>query len=263
MTVCGNAQMVDVLLMEQEMTKWKSVRLLALAMTLAATAAMGQSGNNGARVGVGGFMLNVIAFEQCPAGEFQDSNRHQIAVQASFTGAGQDKTARTNKIFLRSGEDFSVEDGNACDDGASFYLPIDHVNCDGSCDLPDPTFTQYEVKARVVGRKGSGVRVASCVEETTDDSIIVDDDTTVTSLCSVESNVWVATRLTGSGKEQNRFENVSAELLTICVNTDDDPECDERIGLFDPRGQDYWWNWDTQGRPHVQLVFVPVQSGST
>jgi hypothetical protein len=244
------------------MTIRKSTRLLAIGMMLAATTAMAQSGNNGARVGNGGFMLNVIAFEQCPAGEFQDSSRHQIAVQASFTGSGQDKTVRTNKIFLKSGEEFWVADGNACDDGASFYLPIVHVNCDAGCDLPDPTFTQYEVRARIVGKKDSGVRVMSCVEETADDSIIVDDDTVAGTLCSVESNVWVATRLTGNGKEQNRFENVSAELLTICVDTDDDPECDERIGLFDARGQDYWWNWDTQGRPHVQLVFVPVQSGS-
>lgn len=241
----------------------KSPSLFALGAVLAVSAAVAQSGNNGASVGSGGYLLNVIAFEQCPAGEFVDSNRHQIAVQSNFSGNGQDKTVRTNKIFLQSGTDFWVEDGNACDDGASFHLPIQHVNCDSSCDLPDPTFTQYEVRARLVGKKGSTVAVTSCVEETADDSIIVDDDETAGSLCSVESNVWVATREVGNGKVQNKFENVSAELLSVCVDTDDDQQCDERIGLFDPRGQDYWWNWDPQGRPHVQLVFVPVQSGST
>jgi hypothetical protein len=87
----------------------------------------------------------------------------------------------------------------------------------------------------------------------------VTGEETFESLCSVgEGNVWVGTRTTGGGKTQNRWENVSAQLLTVCVNTDDDPECDDRVGLFDPAGEDYWWNVDTQGRPHVQLVFFPV-----
>ncbi len=57
---------------------------------------------------------------------------------------------------------------------------------------------------------------------------------------------------------------MSAELLTVCVDTIDDDItiCDDRIGLFDSAGEDYWWNWDTEGRPHVQLVFFPVQPSS-
>ena len=88
---------------------------------------------------------------------------------------------------------------------------------------------------------------------------------TFESLCSVGTeNIWVGTRTTGggSGKTQNRWENVSAQLLTVCIDTaiDVDLECDDRVGLFDAAGVDYWWNWDTQGRPHVQLVFFPVQA---
>jgi hypothetical protein len=238
---------------------------VAAAALLAATVVSAQGSNNGASVGSGGFLLNVIAFEQCPAGDFLDSNRHQIAVEANYTGNGTDKTAKTNKIFLKAGEDFQVYDGNACEGGAEFYLPISELNCDSGCDLIDPTFTEYEVRARLVGQPGGHVEVTSCVQETEDDSIIVDDDTlndTADSLCSVGSNVWVSTREVGNGKVQNKFENVSQELLTVCVDTDGDSTCDERIGLFDPRGQDYWWNWDTSGRPHVQLVFVPVLTGS-
>ena len=44
----------------------KLLTLLALTV-LAANGALAQSGNNGARVGKNGFLLNVIAFERCPA----------------------------------------------------------------------------------------------------------------------------------------------------------------------------------------------------
>ncbi|HMB72714.1 MAG TPA: hypothetical protein VKQ06_04030 [Gammaproteobacteria bacterium] len=251
--------------------KFSSMQFLTgLLAAFGLTVAMAQTGNNGAKVGAGGFLLNVIAFEQCPSGEFQGSNRHQIAVQGTQSGNGQDSTARTNKIMLSASEngDFWVEDGNACLGDARFHLPVDHLNCAAPCDLEEPTFTQYEVRMRLVGQPGGKVSITSCVLETEDDSILVDSDETDTdaeTLCSVESNVWAVTRTVGNGKTQNRFENVSKELLTVCVDTTDDgvSECDERIGLFDERGEEYWWNWDAYGRPHVQLVFVPVQSGST
>lgn len=243
--------------------------LAALFAVLVGGNALAQAGGNGngngANVGKGGFLVNVNAFEQCPAGDFLDSNRHQIAVKANYSGNGTDKTAKTNKIFLKQGDDFWVQDGNACDNGAYFYLPITDANC-SNCDgeiVTDPTFTQYEVRARVLGQPGGQVTVTSCVEESSDDAIIADDDTEVAVLCSVgDANIWVADRIVGSGKAQNKWDNVSAQLLTVCVDTVGDGVCDDRIGLFDAVGQDYWWNWDTKGRPHVQLVFVPVQSSN-
>ena len=207
---------------------------------------------NGAAVGKGGYLLNVIAFEQCPAGDFEGSNRHMIAVQANYTGNGVDKTSKTNKIFLKAG-DFRVWDGNACDDGAQFYLPVDG-NC-LNCDDPsiEPVFTEYEVYARVVGKPGGQVTVTSCVEYFNTDTEQLE------SLCSVGAdNVYVGLRQTGGGKLQNKWDNVSTELLTVCIDTSGDGICDQRIGLFDAFGEDYWWNWDTEGRPHVQLVFIPV-----
>jgi hypothetical protein len=240
-------------------------KIAALVAACMAGGALAGNGNgNGAHVGPGGFLLNVNAFDQCPGGEFLDSNRHQIAVQASYTGNGTDKTAKVNKIFLIPGDDFWVQDGNACDNGAYFYLPITDANCSncGAETLEEPTFTEYEVRARVLGKPGGTVTVTSCVEEAADDTIIVDDNTDQETLCSVgEGNIWVATRTVGNGKEQNRWENVSKQLLTVCVDTDDNLACDDRLGLFDPAGEGYWWNWDTQGRPHVQLVFYPVKSG--
>ena len=235
--------------------------IVAAAAAFAANGALAQNNGNGAKVGKEGFLLNVIAFENCPGGEFLDSNRHQIAVQANYTGSGADKSAKANKIFLRAGEDFRVQDGNACDrTGARFELPITDANC-SNCGDPalDPTFTQYEVRARLVGKPGGSVAVTSCAE-----MIVLDLDTgeeTLESFCSVgDDNIWVETRTVGSGKTQSKWDNVSTELLTVCIDTSGDAICDERIGLFDARGTDYWWNWDTKNRPHVQLVFFPVST---
>ena len=225
----------------------KRITIAAIAAILAAGVASAEpNGNgNGAAVGKGGFLLNVHAYDQCPGGDFLDSNRRQIAVQNGAAGNGADKTVKINKIFLQPGEDFWVQDGNACDDGANFYLPITAENC-SNCgieegDPVDPTFTQYEVRARVLGQPGGSVNVTSCVEEAADDAIVVDDNTDSEILCSVgEGNIWVQTRTVGNGKEQNKWENVSTQLLTVCVDTDGDMACDDRLGLFDPAGEGYW-----------------------
>jgi hypothetical protein len=231
----------------------KLLALLALAV-LATPAAHAQNGHdNGAKVGRKGFLLNVKAFDQCPAGDFTDSNRREIAVQA----AG----AEANKIFLSSGPSFLVQDGNACDqNGAYFSLPFTAANC-RNCTGPTlsaPTFREYEVRARVLGKPGGTAKIAGCTE-----MLVIDPVTqaeTPTSLCSIgERNIRVFARDTGGGKAQSQWQNVSAQLLTVCVDTTGDGVCDERIGLFDPIGSDYWWSFDTAGRPHIQLVFLPVE----
>ena len=84
-----------------------------------------------------------------------------------------------------------------------------------------------------------------------------------TSLCSVgPRNIWVGERATGGVGVPNGWENASTQLLTVCVDTSGDGVCDDRIGLFDSIGNDYWWSFDNAGRPHVQLVFFPVPPGS-
>ena len=246
------------------MTRPLSFIAIALIGVLASSDVLAQNrdNGNGAKVGKDGFLLNIIAFEQCPDGEFLNSNRHQIAVKANYSGNARDKTAKINKIFLKKGEDFWVQDGNACDDGANFDLPITDANC-SDCGDPDGelTYTEYEVYSRLVGQPGGKVTVTSCVEVIMIDPITGEE--TAESLCSVSDNIWVETRIVGSGKEQNKWTNVSAELLTVCVDTDGDGTCDNRVGLFDSYGEGSWWNWGTHGRPHVQLVFVPMRSGGS
>ncbi len=70
-------------------------------------------------VGPGGFSLEVIAFENCPGGDFTDSNRRMIAVQANYQFVDGDlasnqhhklvnELVRNNTIKLTPGPDFQV-----------------------------------------------------------------------------------------------------------------------------------------------------------
>ena len=230
-------------------------RLLTF-LTLAAvatSAANAQNGNNnGARVGKAGFLLNVNAFEECPAGDFTGSERRAIAVQADYTGNAADKASRVNKIFVRSGGAFRVQDGNACDtSGAYFELPVTAANCKncGGATVNAPTFAEYEVRARVRGKPRGKARVTGCVAVLELDARSQTE--IATSFCSVgEANIWVGTRNAGGGAVPNRWQNVSTPLLTVCVDKSGDGVCDDRIGLFDSIGEDYWWDFDHAGRPH-------------
>jgi len=257
------------------MTRMFRLAALPIAAALIAGSALAGNGNgnSGAKTGKGGFLLNVKAFDNCPAGDFIDTHRHQIAVQADYSldqnGNLAGTIVKTNTIKLTSSGvdgDFQVIDGNACAnrgrDGAELMIPIDAGNCadlSGDCTVDDPTFTQYKVYVRMVGQPGGAINVTSCAEET--DDTIFDDNTTdqLNILCSTESVVEV--RETGKGKTQ--FTDYTKELLTLCLDTFDDGNldgrCDERVALFDPRLTYYFWQWDAWGRAHAQLVFKPVQ----
>ena len=73
-------------------------------------------------------------------------------------------------------------------------------------------------------------------------------------VCSTENVIKV--RMTGKGAM--RFDDVSKELLTICLDTSGDGICDVRYALFDPALYDYFWQWNTEGKAHAQLVFIPI-----
>jgi len=249
--------------------------VIVVGIALASSAAAGQ-GNNlppGPH-----FMLNVIAFDagNCPAGDFTDSNRHMIAVQANFTPdgsgnlgstqAGTDKNSiiRINTIKLTEGPDIQVIDGNACNKGgAELMLPADPFVCDVDGDgvidanlVNDPAcvgenlqFQEYRVFIRLVGKLRTGIGVTTCADEAID----IDGDGVVedTVICSTENVVRV--RAAGS-----KFEDVTRQLLTLCLDTDLNGTCDTRYGIFDPALSDAFWQWNTQGKAHAQLVFVPL-----
>jgi len=215
-------------------------------------------------------MLNVIAFDNCPAGDFINSDGHMIAVKANYdpysdssrpltgTQAGQlaSQLAKTNTIALTQGSDFQVLDGNACNKGgAEFMLPADPYTCpadDANCLNTDPTFQAYKVFVRLVGKPKTGIGVTTCATETvTDPTTLLTQDIIA---CSTENVVKV--RATGKGSMQ--FDDVSKELLTVCLDTSGDGKCDIRYPLFATQLADYFWQWNTSGKAHAQLVFVPI-----
>jgi hypothetical protein len=55
-----------------------------------------------------------------------------------------------------------------------------------------------------------------------------------------------------------QFDDVSKELLTVCLDTSGDGKCDIRYPLFASQLKDYFWQWNTSGKAHAQLVFVPI-----
>jgi hypothetical protein len=204
------------------------------------------------------FNLEVIAYSanNCPQGDFTGSNTHRIAVRAdvndlnSVKGATASTLIRQNDILLTEGP-FQVLSGNACTSGtASFQLPANPCNVQGlnfPCSVDDPTFQQYEVYARLVGKPNTGVNVTTCAT----------DPTTGTIVCSSQS--WVDVRASGKNSAP-KFTNVSKQLLSVCVDTSvpADGVCDARYALFSSQLQDYFWNWDTTGKAHAQLFFVAL-----
>jgi len=234
----------------------------APSMTVKAAAA--QTTGNGAKSGYR-YTLNVIAFENCPDNPFVDSRRHMIAVKANYGDEPEGKKpadiSRINDILLREG-DYWVEDGNACDaDGATFHLPANPCDDgdaeDGVCSSDNPTFQEYEVFLRLVGPHG-GINVTTCATDPgvcvdgfcDDGSACVEDSDCDVIACSSEDLIEVRTK----GK---KFEDVTKKLLTLVLDTDGDNFVDSRIELFNPALEDFFWNWNTNGKPHAQLFFIP------
>jgi hypothetical protein len=236
-----------------------------VAGALAARPAFAQTKGNGLPAGQKLlYNLEVIAYDgnNCPAGDFSGSNTHRIAVKANFSdlssvkGSDPSTLIRQNDILLApapaSDPNFKVLSGNACANGtATFQLPTNPCSVDLSipCSIDtDPAFQTYQVFGRLVGPPKSGVNVTTCATDTTltGTGLIV---------CSTES--WASVR---ASKNDNppKFSNVSKQLLSICVDTTGDSVCDTRLALFAPQLADFFWNWDTSGKPHAQLFFVAV-----
>ena len=208
------------------------------------------------------YMLNIIAYDNCPNGDFTNSNRHMIAVQANYSLDQNGKPAatlvRTNTIKLTAGpeDEFQVIDGNACNKGgAEFMLPLNPFECgteinDPACTGENLTFQEYKVYIRLVGKPNTGIDVTTCAIDPMDPA----NDTDDIIVCSTENVVKV--RTTGKGKMV--FEDVTRQLTTLCLDTDESGTCDTRVPLFSGDYYDYFWQWNTQGKAHAQLVFYPI-----
>ena len=149
-----------------------------------------------------------------------------------------------SKIYLQKGE-FDILDANATDgNGGKFQLPDPDPDGDGE--------TWYGVYVRPVGTPNRSATIGSCVEGEFDETL--DGLETV---CSTETKLLVR----GTGKP--RVENVSKELLSVCLDTDDVVGCDTRSFLFDDETVQYLWNYDNNGLRVAQVYFleIPEQIG--
>jgi hypothetical protein len=142
------------------------------------------------------------------------------------------------KIYLQQGP-FDIIDANGTDaNGATFQLPDPQ--------LGDTEYTWYGVYIRPKGTPKGKATLSSCK--------IVDSE----ELCSTESYVLVR----GTGKPQ--VENVSKELLTVCLDLDHIVEanpCDVREFLFDDDLAQYLWNIDNEGLRNAEVRFIQIPQG--
>ena len=236
-----------------------TIATAALALVLAGTASA-QTGN-GAPNGPH-YNLNIIGHDNCPGSDLKGTNRHVIDVLLNFNDGSQNGQLtsaldKRNKIFLSEGA-FQVMDGNACDgDGAAFLLPANPFTCptdDPACLNTGPTFTNYTVWARALGspKNNPSANITTCALSAGPDLVFAtaDDET----ICSTESLLLV--RSTGKSK----FDNVTKQLTTMCLDTDGDGHCDARTGIFDTGFQGYFWDYDNNGLHLAQLRFYPNPS---
>ena len=145
------------------------------------------------------------------------------------------------RILLSPGEEFDVLDANGTDGVASFQLPDPDPDNDGE--------TWYGVYIRPKGKPFTGLSLTTCATGDFDNDPTTPDE----ELCSLEVKVLVREK----GKPS--VDNISRELLTLCVNTDDDPACDERIFLFDDRASGYLWSAENSGLRNAEVRFLEIK----
>lgn len=233
------------------------VTSLIISMVLSLGVAFAGPKGNGAPSGPH-FNLNLIGVKDGKVKDIDDcGNGHRIFVKLGNTGK------KTTKINLVSCEEFFEVEPDNC--------PVDFavLDCDGTDDgeatfmLPNPdpgkaNTTKYSVWVRALGSpKGDPTATiqtcaypcllwntagTECLEYATGDDYV----------CSTE-----VVELTRS-KGQMKFEDVSRELLTMCVwvwnETAGDWEM-ERVYLFDEAYENYFWKYDNNGVKLVQMRF--------
>lgn len=182
----------------------------------------GNYNGNGAPSG-GHFNLNLIGVPRDKTADISGGNRIFIYYEGQVD------------ILLAAG-DYEVVDANGTDDGvAAFTLPDPDPENDGG-DLA------YSVWIRPVAGKGE-ISFQSCFTQ--------------------DGSVWCyAGDLVQGLTKQNRFKDVSRDLLQVCADVDPDPAVVdlELVPLFDPRGEDYFWHVDNDGMRNVQMRFYPLST---
>src|SRR5258706_13418752 len=163
--------------------------------------------------------LNIIGVPHGKTADMSGNNGHRIFVNLSGN----------TKIYLKQG-DFQVLDANGTDaNGASFQLP--------NPDSANSGTTTYSVYARALGTPGGNAVIHLCAL-----------DASGNPFCSGDSVLAVRTH------GHQTFDNMTKQLLYIFVDLNGDGTLD-RVPLFDPLFQDYFWSYDNNGLKVLQLRF--------
>ncbi|KKS60718.1 MAG: hypothetical protein UV26_C0002G0044 [candidate division WWE3 bacterium GW2011_GWF2_42_42] len=165
------------------------------------------------------YNLNIIGVSKDKAALMDSSSGHRIFVPLSGK----------IKINLLPGTGFAVLDANGTDgNGATFSLPNPDADNDG--------VTSYTVWARALGKPGGTSTTTPCAYL---DGV---------EYCSTSNVVLVRE------KGKSSFTNVTSQLLYVYADLTGDG-VDERYPLFDPRLQDYFWDYDNNGLKVAQFRF--------
>lgn len=213
---------------------------LCLGVVMTAVTALA-GGGNGTPNGYH-FSLNLIGMENS-----KDSMPEGLGGHAIFVKLSRSATVRT-KILLFESEDFVVLDKNGTDGEASFGLPANNVDCPTDALPNDPCDAHgeqdYSVFVRGLGPNGSAT-VTTCT-----------DDGAGGINCSLETITVESSNPKGKGG--NKFDNVTKELTTLCLDTTGDGVCDTRAQLFADGNLQYYWDYLNSGLRLAQLRFYPI-----
>jgi hypothetical protein len=176
----------------------------------------------------------------------KDDSGHRI-----FVKLGSSTTSSKTRIGLRQGDDFAVLDADGTDGKALFQLPDpgDVINPDTG--EYDPTEAYYLIFIKVLSPNGKANMTTGVWTDP-------QGGTWILSLETLYLNQGIPGGKQGKSiNKGNQFEDVTMELTTILYDFDGDGT-PERIKIFDPAYQYYFWDYDNGGLKHVQLRFYKV-----
>ncbi len=277
--------------------RYSGVCMVALAMVLV-VGIFASAANAKPPVGPGWhYTLNLNAVEKGKTADMTGSDRHTIFVAFSPTNGTVTSRIylREGEFQVCDGNAFDAAydcDGNKIAvQGATFQLPNNNCtdvagvcdvetlvctagtvglpctvnsDCDASCAITNPEFTCYNVFIRELGgpcaklidTNGDGIPDAcatlqTCgIEDVGADGIAGTPDDTV--VCSTESVLLVR------DKGRPRWDNVTAELTSLCLDTDLNGQCDTRVELFENDFEEVFWEFTNTKLRRAQIRFYPT-----
>jgi len=206
------------------------------------------------------YSLNIIGVSHDKDAAMDDNSGHRIFVPLEGKA----------KIELIEGDDFAVLDANGTDGPAQFQLPnpgLDPyvIGDKGSAD----TMSDYSVYVRPLGKPGGWATITTCAELLDDNQTFKDllpgkyikalnSECEYGGFASVEQ---VGQDITMRDKGPSKFQNVTAELLTIVFQVETDAgTVYVRVPIFDPIIEGEYWEYDNHGLKILQVRFYNNQT---